>query len=441
MGFSDRRDRRLDRGPGVSERRRLIPTLPRLAWVILLGDSFSALGSGLVLPFLVIYLHRVRDVELPIAALALSMVAFAGLIAGPIAGAVVDRLGPRPTLMLSLFVQSVGALGYAMTTRAWHAMVASAIFGAGVATFWPAIQSILSVVVLPHQRSAVFSVHYASLNAGIGIGGLLGGLIAHISSPGSFQVLYVVDAMTFVVFAVVLAFLPSVGNKVEEEATAERKSGGYREVVRDWTFIRTWIITTLLVTIGYAQLEAAFPPFATDHPGVGTRIVGFAFGANTFTIVLSQFIVLRRIEGWRRTTAIQVMCLLWAISWGLVLIGGSAEGFTAAALFVIAIGLFGLGETLMSPSIPAIVNDLAPDRLRGRYNAAHAFSWSVGEMIGPAYAGVMLGAGLAGGLFGSLIVGCAVAAFLATRLNATLPADTNVVTPSDAPVDVSSGES
>ena len=35
---------------------------------------------------------------------------------------------------------------------------------------------------------------------------------------------------------------------------------------------------------------------------------------------------------------------------------------------------FALGETLVSPTLPAIVNDLAPDSLRGRYNGAYVLA-------------------------------------------------------------------
>ncbi len=43
-------------------------------------------------------------------------------------------------------------------------------------------------------------------------------------------------------------------------------------------------------------------------------------------------------------------------------------GLPARAGFFLAMVIFAFGETLFSPTIPAIVNDLAPERLRGRYN-------------------------------------------------------------------------
>ena len=52
--------------------------------------------------------------------------------------------------------------------------------------------------------------------------------------------------------------------------------------------------------------------------------------------------------------------------------------------------LFALGETLLQPTIPAITNDLAPDHLRGRYNAVNAGAFQAGTILGPVVAGFML---------------------------------------------------
>jgi hypothetical protein len=50
----------------------------------------------------------------------------------------------------------------------------------------------------------------------------------------------------------------------------------------------------------------------------------------------------------------------------------------ASAVAVIAFGaLFALGETVLSPISPALVNALATDELRGRYNALASMVWGV----------------------------------------------------------------
>ena len=47
----------------------LFPRLPSAAKVVLLGDAVSALGQGMSLPFLLIYLHEVLRLDMSTAGL------------------------------------------------------------------------------------------------------------------------------------------------------------------------------------------------------------------------------------------------------------------------------------------------------------------------------------------------------------------------------------
>src|SRR6202011_3194111 len=70
---------------------RIIPRLPSAAWIVLGGDALSAVGSGLTLPFLLVYLHQVRGLGYGVAGLAVATVAFASLLGNPVGGVEGDR--------------------------------------------------------------------------------------------------------------------------------------------------------------------------------------------------------------------------------------------------------------------------------------------------------------------------------------------------------------
>jgi MFS family permease len=403
----------------------LIPDLPKRAWEVLAFDAVSSFGSGLVLPFLIIYLHRVRGIEIEIAGLALGMVAVTGLVAGPVAGSFVDRFGARIALMVALAMSATGALLVIWVREPWQAFVATAVIGAGEAAFWPSIQSLLAGAVSPEHRSSVFAVHYATQNAGLGVGGVLGGLIANISSPSSFELLYLFDAFTFAPFFVLLLRSRALGAKVESDPEETLKIG-YLSVLRDRVFLRVFALMALLAAIGYAQVESGFPAFAVDVGKVGTRGVGIAFATNTFMVVSAQFVTLKMMRGKRRTRALMVLAAMWATCWGLVFGSSFLTPLEATIGFSAALGCFAIGETLLSPTIAAIVNDLAPENLRGRYNAVYTLAWSVGAVIGPPVATFFLGAGLGRQLFLTLIVTCGAAALYALRLERHLPASVNL---------------
>ncbi len=94
--------------------------------------------------------------------------------------------------------------------------------------------------------------------------------------------------------------------------------------------------------------------------------------------------------------------------------------------------IFALGETLLSPTLPAIINDLAPPGAAGRYNGLGALAFTTGFLAGPAGGAAALGAGWGTALFAALALACAAAALAALRLNRHLPPAANQI-PAPAP--------
>lgn len=85
------------------------PRVPPLARRILLGNGLSAIGSGLTMPLLIVYLGEIRGLGLTIGGLVVAYIAVISLIAFPVVGWASDRQGPRPVLMAGLLVEAVGA--------------------------------------------------------------------------------------------------------------------------------------------------------------------------------------------------------------------------------------------------------------------------------------------------------------------------------------------
>lgn len=225
------------------------------------------------------------------------------------------------------------------------------------------------------------------MNLGLGLGGLIGGLIAATSDPGSFTKLFLLDAGTFFVYAAVLSTVREPGRVVSEDEEA----GGYRAVLRDRNFVGLLWLNVLFVAVGY-EVFALLAPFAKNYAGVSEHWVGLVWLANTLAVVLLQLPVSKLLEGRRRMLALAAMNAIWAVAALVVLAAGDLLDGTSAAIVLIGAGaIFGIGETLQAPTQPPLVADLAPDRLRGRYFALGSMSWSVGGVLGPAVGGPLLG--------------------------------------------------
>ncbi|MGH3073223.1 MAG: MDR family MFS transporter [Gaiellaceae bacterium] len=361
----------------------LNPRLPRAVQLLQAGGLMNAFGNGLVIPFLLIYLHNERGIGLGVAGLVLATNAGVSLLAGPVGGALVDRVGGKTMLTAALGFLTAGFLGYAFVDSAWKGFLASAVTGIGNGFFWPAQSTLLAGLTTRAQRSATFAMQRVVMNLGIGLGGVAGGFI----TSESYRALFVLDALTFVAYAAVLSVF--VHDPVRQEPRAER-TGSYRTVLRHKVFMALMLVNALYIGAGIAQLEI-LPAFAKNEAGVSERGIGLLFFINTIVIVVLQLPITRLAEGRRRVPFLALIGVVSAAAWLLVPVSGLwLSGAAAFGLLAVAVSVFALGECLHGAVQPTLVVDLADPRLLGRYMAVSALSWQVGFMIGPAAGGALL---------------------------------------------------
>jgi predicted MFS family arabinose efflux permease len=367
--------------------RSIDPRLPRSVWTMEAGGLVNAFGNGITYPFVVIYLHNVRGFSLGTAGLVLAANGAVSLLASPLAGWLSDRIGGRLTLAGALVFMAAGIASFPLVREPWHAFLAMAVVGAGNGSFWPSQSTLLAGLAPVARRHAAYALQRVSRNLGIGLGGLTGGLIATTSDPTSFTILFLIDAATFLGFIAVLPFVPDPELPPVEEGA---RPGRYRDVLRDRLLLGIVAVNVVFVSAGYAQIEL-LPVFAKNEAHVSERGIGVIFLVNTLVIVFAQLPIARALEGRRRMPALALMTVLWATAWMIVLVGGATlEAIAAASVFALAGLVFGLGECFHGPTQGALVADLAPARLRGRYMALSTISWEIGFVIGPAIGGFVL---------------------------------------------------
>jgi MFS family permease len=406
----------------------VVPPLGARAWRLIGCVLLFEIGTGMTLPITIVFLHDGRGLSLAAAGLALAVAGAAGLIGTVAAGLTADRFGAGRTCVSGLALACAGTLGFLAVHSLGAAVLAASFQGAGFGITWVGMFPLLIRAVDDGRREDLLGVNYGSINLGLGIGSLGAGTILAVS-PDAFGILFVTDAATYVLFAVLLIGL---GELHDEPRGAAGSAGisAYGPVVRDTRLLAATAISLVLVIAGYSQLTSAFPAWATGPAGVSRSIVGFAFAANTWAIVVAQLPVLRIVRHWRRTSAVAVTGIVFGASWLVVLAAGETSSRTLAAAGLIAgAAVFGAGETFLSPSLPAIVNRLTGDETRGRYVAFYSLSWQAGPMIGPLISGAALGAGHGKALFLGLAAACALAAPAALAFDRVLPASVNRTLP------------
>ncbi|MFD1662674.1 MFS transporter [Streptomyces caeni] len=358
------------------------------------GSALSAFGLGFTVPYLYVYVARVRELGAVTAGLVLAVFAVAALVVLPFAGRVIVRRGPLPVLLAALLTTAAGALSLGLATGPVSVLLSAAVLGAGQAVMQPALATMIVDCSTAQTRSRAFAVQFFLQNLGLGVGGLIGGHLVDVSRAASFTLLFSIEAAMFLLLVVIMSTV-RVPRAPALQAAAPRGGGAaWRRLVGDRAMVRLSVLGFVLFFACYGQFESGLSAYGVETAGISTSALGTALAANTAVIVIAQFAVLRFVERRKRTRVIAAVGLIWAAAWAVAGYAGLGDGgrAMATAAFVATYGLFGLGEAMLSPTVAPLVADLAPPGLAGQYNAAFALVKQLALALGPAVGGPLAAA-------------------------------------------------
>src|SRR5579875_973504 len=199
-------------------KRERLGTVPVL--VALLIDSA---GSGLYIPFELLYARTDVGLPLSVAGLVLTLAAGIGLVAGPAAGAAVDRIGAGRIVLVSNLLELAG-FGILLIAHSIVPYAASAVLiTVGVSAFWSAYAPFMGSVLPATHRDRWFGRLRSAGYAGLALGGLLAGLVLT-TGVGGLRVLVAANAVSYVLAGVLIAVQPSIAMERPGAAAAR---GGY----------------------------------------------------------------------------------------------------------------------------------------------------------------------------------------------------------------------
>lgn len=367
---------------------------------IQVGSALSAFGLGFTVPYLYVYVAQVRGLGAGTAGVVLAVFAMAALAVLPFTGRTIDRRGPLPVLIVAAGTAAVGAVALGVSNSVTTAVLSAAVLGAGTAVMQPALATMLVWCTNASTRTRAFAMQFFLQNLGLGIGGLVGGQLVDVGRPSSFTLLFLIEAVMFVVLGVVAATVrmpraPSVPGAVPADGSAPK--AGLRVLLSHKAMVQLCVLGFVIFFACYGQFESGLAAYGTEAAGIEPSTLGIALAANTAVIVAAQFVVLRLVERRRRSRVIAWVGLIWAFAWIVAGYAGLGHGSQtmATAAMISTYALFGLGEAMLSPTVAPLVADLAPEAMVGQYNSAFALVKQLALAVGPAVGGPM-GASLHG---------------------------------------------
>ena len=308
----------------------LTPVLRRLFF----GNFMSGLGTGMTLSLLMVYLHDIRGFSNTFGGFILSYIAMVSIIFSGPTGWLVDKYGPKKIIITGLLFEGTGIALWSVVTNHQEALIVATMSALGTLMIWPPQTVMISRASPEENRQKVFAFNFMLFNLAIGFGGIFAASIIREGDLRSFQTLYILDGLSYIIYLIVIASIK--GDFLASPEERAKETGGYRDVFRDRIFVKITSGGLIYTIFGYASLNGGIAIFITQHLDLSPKWVGIVLTANTVAIFLLQGAVLRVISPRNKFEVLPWLGWIWALSWVVVAISAFTRGFTAGVLIAIS---------------------------------------------------------------------------------------------------------
>ena len=343
-----------------------LKSFPRPVWILFAGVFLNKFGT-FVVPFLTIYLTR-RGFTNAEAGVAFGAYGVGRIASAVIGGHLADTLGRRNTILLSM---TLAAMSMLLLSQADTLPVIAALTALASLTgemYLPACAALLADLTPERQRVTVFSTYRMAFNAGWAFGPAVAAFIA----VHSFTWLFVGDALTSLLFAVIAwRWLPRGVKRTREAGWIEAA----RVLCRANRFLRV-ALATLLIGLVIHQIVSTYGLRITSL-GLSDAVYGSLLSFNGLLVMVCELPL-------TRVTRRFPPRLMMAAGYGLMGAGLASNLVlhTAPTLFL-GMAVFTLGEMTFAPVAAAYMSGLAPANMRGRYMGGWGMSNSLSMALAP----------------------------------------------------------
>ncbi|MCV6609473.1 MAG: MFS transporter [Amphritea sp.] len=345
----------------------------RLLIVISLSAALLMVGVGMIVPLLpqrIISLSgSIQSVGYLASFFALSYL----LLQLPI-GAMADRLGIKPFLVLGYLCCGISGVVYFLADTTDTIFWGRIIQGAGEAPIWALGPALLSLAY-PNAKGKAIGIYNAAIHAGLTLGPLAGILLFPAGTSNTPFLIFA--AACCFVGTVVMIFLPAPRANVYI-ATTPRVS----HLIRLFYFRESLLTLAGIFLYGaaYGIFTSVLPAYLALAKGFDNLDIGVFFALFYLAISVSQLIAGPLSDRFGRN---------------LFMIAGLVTASIGTSLFNIFPGVwtyllltlasFGLG--IFCVASMAHLNECAPDSLKSSVSGSYYLAWGSGFLIGPILTG------------------------------------------------------
>ncbi len=353
---------------------------PRQFWLVLSGMMISSIGGSMIWPFLMVYVSGKLRLDMTATASLMTLSAVSGLIASFVAGPIVDRLGRKWVMVISLILNAVSYVFMSEASTYVHFAVLMTLNGVFNPLYRIGVDAMIADLIPTEKRADAYSLIRMAHNIGVAVGPAIGGYMASISYGIAFDL----AALSLFIYGVLIIFftVETMPKLAPHEKHPVERAGGYGSVLRDSPFMG-FVVSTTFMTIAAAIMWILLAVYTKQNFGISEREYGFIPTTNALMVIFFQFAVTLFTKRFPPLWMVALGAFFYTIGTGGVILAQGFWGFWTCMV------VLSVGELIMQPTASTYVAGLAPADKRGRYMSLYGLTWNIASGIGPVIGGML----------------------------------------------------
>ena len=337
----------------------------------------DAMGVGLILPVMPSLLVEIGDVGLARAALLggvlTTVFAVMQFLFGPIIGALSDKFGRRPVLLVSLFVMVLDYIVMALAQTFWLLLIGRLVGGITAATQSTGY-AVVADISKPGDKAARFGLISAAFGVGFVLGPIIGGLLAEYGTRAPFYAAAILAAMNFVFGWFVM---PETNRRKRDFAWRRANPLGAFVHVGGQPVLRRFLLLFFVYQVAFHVYPAIWAYFTEARFGWSPGMIGISLGAFGIAMAVVQGGLIRYILQWLGDRGTVLYGLLFNIFAFAILAVVESGAVVLAFIPFTALG------AVVVPALQGLMSQAADDDAQGELQGVIASTGALAMIVSP----------------------------------------------------------